>query len=255
VDKGEFAEKAPQYYAVGIAVALIQNKNKGGKTLSDLDSIVETTQYRYFQKPIVVGHATKILLEGGAIEIIEDDFAPTIYKPTQHINKFMADSDIAAFRKFAEVNSWDWIRAAIKSVNDTYDKLKVAPEDFDIAATDSQWEPLPLDREDEKLKAATKAVDDAIKTIEGDNGYAAKVPAEREYVLTRLRAISAAFKERAQIAWPEIKANAIDPLGRVHQEIRTRRSGRCGRRGEKSNHRMVESKLVSIHGLLRSLKR
>jgi hypothetical protein len=215
MDKSEFVDKAPQYYALGIVVALAQNNNKSGKTLADLDAIIESSSYKYFQKQPIVDHALGILVNAGAVEIIEDDFGPEIIKATGSLQKWWKETELPAFRKFAEVVSWDWLKTAIKSVNDTYDRLKVTNDDFSIAVVDSQWEPIPLDRKDEKLQKATAELDKAIKAIESDNGYAASVPGERNYVVSRLKEMSAALKEKAEVVWPEVKANAIDPLGRV----------------------------------------
>ena len=215
MDKQEYVEKAPIYYALGIAVALLANNNKGAKSLADLDQIVEPSTYRYFLKAPVVDQALKILVEADVVEVIPDDFGPTIYRPTPELKSWTAQTNLGPFRKFAEVNSWTWLRSAIRSVNGSYDQLKITPEDFESAVVDSQWEPIPLDRNDEKLQEATKALDNAIQAIEGDNGYAVKVHAEREYVLSRLKSIRATLKEKAQVVWPELRANAIDPLARV----------------------------------------
>ncbi len=54
------------------------------------------------------------------------------------------------------------------------EELGVTPEDW--ANPDSEWEPLPLDRESEELEVAIREVDNSIREIEQSNGYAAQLP-------------------------------------------------------------------------------
>jgi hypothetical protein len=156
-----------------------------------------------------------MLSAAGVIEVIPDDFGPTIIKPKEGLAQWIGETDFAAFRKYSEIKSWSWLRSTIKAVNDSADRLNIEDADFEPAVVDTQWEPIPLDRADQKLQETTRALDDAIESIEGDNGYAANVPAEREYVLSKLKRTSSDLKEKTILYWPEVKANALEPLGRV----------------------------------------
>jgi hypothetical protein len=214
VDKAEFIEKAPQYYALAIAVGLIAGNNKSAKTLVGIDNAIDTS-YRCFQKRSILDHGLKILADADVIEVIPDDFGPAIYKPKESLSQWIVETNLSAFQKYTQIRSMAWVRDAVRSVNETADRLAVEDTDFEPAILDQQWEPIPLDRNDEKLKEVTKALDDAISSIEADNGYAANVPAEREYVLTNLKDFRKAVKEKTELYWPQIKANALAPLGRV----------------------------------------
>jgi hypothetical protein len=104
-------------------------------------------------------------------------------------------------------------------VNEHYTALSVSMDDFKEPPP-SLWEPLPLDRADEGLIAATEALDEAIEKIEMDNGYAANLPGERDYVLQSLKTFRTTLKESAQITGMQIKTFAIDPLNAVIQRFK-----------------------------------
>lgn len=72
-----------------------------------------------------------------------------------------------------------------------------------------------MDRSDEQLLDATAKVDEALTKIAADNGYAANVPGERDYVLQSLKSFSITLKESAQITGMQIKTFALDPLNAV----------------------------------------
>jgi hypothetical protein len=119
------------------------------------------------------------------------------------------------FLKYKQVGTKIWLRSALASVNEQYDHLNVKAADFGRAALEDKWEPIPLDRKDPTLKEATKAVDAVIEAVEADNGYAVHAPSEREYVLSRLKAVSETLKQKAQIHWMDVKTFALEPLGRL----------------------------------------
>ncbi len=121
---------------------------------------------------------------------------------------------IALFRKYNQLANKDWLRSAIRSVNETYDSLQVEPSDFSQDTIEIEWEPIPLDRSNEALIQATEQVQKAINSIEQDNGYAANAPGEREYVLSNLKAFQKAA-EQSEIYWLQIKTFALEPLARV----------------------------------------
>jgi|GEM_PF-6421269 hypothetical protein len=57
------------------------------------------------------------------------------------------------------------------------------------------WQPLSIDRGDEKYIQAVEATEEAIKTIEQDNGFAATEPDERNAVLYTAKGTLDALKE------------------------------------------------------------
>jgi hypothetical protein len=220
MDKGEFVEKAPVYYTLALAVAL--RDLSGPNTVAELDRALasaDPTTIRVLEQPVLVDKAIKILHDANVIQIIEDDFGPTLYKSSvKQLDEWLrgaARDKFPLFQKFYEHQNRVWLLEAVTNVNRTYEQLGVTSSDFDEAKVETQWEPIPLDRSDEKLQAATKAIDDAIENIEADNGYAVHAPGEREYVLSNLKTMSKMLKEQTQIYWMQVKTFGIDPLTRV----------------------------------------
>jgi hypothetical protein len=119
------------------------------------------------------------------------------------------------FKKYREVANKDWLRRAIRSVNETYDSLEIDPKDFSQESVEIQWEPIPLDRSDEASTRVAEDLQNAITSIEQDNGYAANSPGEREYVLSNLKSFQKTVTEKSEIYWLQIKTFALEPLGRV----------------------------------------
>ncbi len=55
------------------------------------------------------------------------------------------------------------------------------------AASENDWEPLAIDRGSEPFKNALQKVDEAIRAIESDNGFAANEPTTRDNILENLK--------------------------------------------------------------------
>jgi hypothetical protein len=78
-----------------------------------------------------------------------------------------------------------------------------------------EWEPLQLERDDPQLKKAIAAVDDTAEKVRSDNGYAANLPEEREYVLDSLSTLSRRLKEASSISLAYLKEFAFAPLAKL----------------------------------------
>jgi hypothetical protein len=215
VDKNEFVRKAPEYYALGIAIAL--SKNSRARTIGAIESAFSSSDYFFFQKTDLVDEAFKILARYGVVSIVADDFGPTMFRAEDRLSDWTKSetNPITLFGKFKELGDVAWLRSAIRKVNDTYDELQIEPADFDQDALDAPWEPIPIERSDQVLAEAMERVQDAIKSIEQDNGYAANAPGERQYVLANLKAFQNTIAEQLEIYWLQIKTFALEPLGRV----------------------------------------
>jgi hypothetical protein len=141
-----------------------------------------------------------------------------MYRASETFEHWLSDSaskKFPLFDKFREIGSdSDWLRAALRKLNKVYGELGITDNDFAVEAED-QWEPIPLDRSDPLLEAATEKLDVAIEAIESDNGYAIHHPGERDHVLAQLKIFADAVKTRTQVYWPQVKTYAIDPLTRV----------------------------------------
>ena len=152
------------------------------------------------------------------IEVLEDDFGPTVYRaaPTL-LDWFYNDphEHLPLFKKYRDISNLGWLHNALEAVNNHYKELDINPSDFADEFIEIGWQPIPLDRADEKLVTATRELDQAIRQIERDNGYAVSFPGERQYVLENLKLASKILKDEGQILVMQIRAYAIDPLGRV----------------------------------------
>jgi hypothetical protein len=216
MDTHEFIQKAPEYYALGIAVTLAERLDI--RTIQAVESrFAPGDQYFYFQKNPLIDEAFRVLARHGVVSLIPDDFGPTIFRPEGHLPDWLRSdtNPIPLFRKYSQIANKDWLKSAIRSVNAAYDNLQVEPLDFSQDNFEIQWEPIPLDRSNEALIQATEEVQKAIKSIEQDNGYAANAPGEREFVLSNLKAFQRALTEHSEIYWLQIRTFALEPLGRV----------------------------------------
>jgi hypothetical protein len=77
---------------------------------------------------------------------------------------------------------------------------------------EAQWEPIPLDRADNKQEAAIKALDKIIEDLRSDNGYASSNPEEKAFVQEGLSATSKRLKEDTQTSWMYIREFALKPI-------------------------------------------
>jgi hypothetical protein len=216
MDKQKFVEEAPAFYTVAIAFALLEGKREV-YTIDQIKEALPVLSRSLIHDPLMEAGLNP-LITAGVVGIAKEAFGPPVYHRLPSLTKEWAYSDacdqIPVFRTFAQVRNWAWLVTALREVNEHYVALSIIPEDFKQAVP-SLWEPLPLDRTDEGLIAATEAVDEAITKIEADNGYAANVPGERDYVLQSLKTFRTTLRESAQITGMQIKTFAIDPLNVV----------------------------------------
>jgi len=175
VDKSEYVEKAPIYYALGIAIGIADEPSTIALSMDQVHSNFSPgSSYGYFRHSTLANTAIKLLHDAGAIEVIVDDFGPILVRSKHDLSSWLrgaAYEKFSLFRKYGEHENREWLKDALRSVNEHYEMLGVTASDFDEAEIETQWEPIPLDRKDEKLQAATEALDTAIKDIEADNGY------------------------------------------------------------------------------------
>ncbi len=214
MDKLEFIEKAPGYYVLAIAVTL----SRLGNELAASATIENTfdADEDYFRRDRLWGAAIVTLLRHGVIEVVPDDFGPTLYRPQPSIDEWLqktAPTLYPWYPKFSAAGD-PWLKAAMRNINNQYALLRLRDEDFD-SAEEAEWEPIPVDLNDPALIEAIKAVDKAVVAIEGDNGYAVHAEGERSYVLASLKDFQRTLKERTVIYARQVKALVVDPLGRV----------------------------------------
>jgi hypothetical protein len=222
MDKRTFIKEAPAFYALAVAVSMIENRHREVFTEGQLANIPhevgEIPTRLSFQHPEVLAAGLSILTGAGVVEMATEAFGPTLYRRTPELTEEWlfgeGGAQIPIFRRYAQIQNLRWLSSALEDVNRRYLELDMSQLDFDEPVGDP-WEPLPLDRTDEALTEATAKVDEAITQIQADNGYAANVPGERDYVVQSLTSFSTTLKESAQITGMQIKTFALDPLNAV----------------------------------------
>jgi hypothetical protein len=215
MEKSDYVEKAPLYYALGIAFTLLRT-GAGYSSLRQLSEVLDPSHPPLFDRSLLAEKATAVLKKAGAVDVMEDDFGPTLYAATDTLRTWIDSAPYAPFVKFhAAGYSTAWIVEAIETVNFAYNQHGLTPDDFEGPDERAQWEPLPLDRSDPILISAQEALETAIGQIEADNGYAVHAPGERSYVLSSLKAVGKALKEEGQITAMYVKTFALEPLARV----------------------------------------
>jgi hypothetical protein len=228
MDKKQFVERAPIYYALAI-VAYFKDTALQVASLGAMEEFYSvpndddpSESYSYIGKYLVLDRAVEWLVQRDVVSEIADDFGPSIFTLTLQADAILtaleADKSLP-FSKYGMLNRpQDWLRHALRSLNNTYDNLEITPADF--KNPDQEWEPLPLDRTDPALQKAIGALDDTIEQVRADNGYNATVPEERNYVLDGLSAVSKRLKEATAVSVPYIQKYALEPLGMIMRRFK-----------------------------------
>ncbi|MGJ5177985.1 hypothetical protein ACQR16_27025 [Bradyrhizobium oligotrophicum] len=208
MDKPSFIKRGPEYYALALALGVMQLRNSLF-TLNQLQFALtrEDEGFRQsFNWPALVNAGMRVLIEADVIEMTREDFGPHLYRCKPLLTwEWIFEGEgrkIPIFARYAEVQNLSWLAEALVDVDHEYSRLALTSDDFEEPVP-SLWEPLPLDRSDENLREVTKKVDEAVSQIAADNGYAANMPGERDYVVQSLRAFSSSRGRRIQPKHPQ----------------------------------------------------
>ena len=222
MDKSRFVEIAPIYYALAIAITL--KGNLWDKPMSEVEILARFTVpdgsgdpesgYCYLSREILFQKAVRWLSEKALIETVEDEFGPPIYAVlnqwTEAYEELKKDRNLPFFKYSSLSDGASWLREALSTLDRTYAELNIQDSDFDNP--NEEWLPLPLDRDDPRLQAAIRALDDTIEHVRADNGYNVNLPGERNYVLEGLTNVSRTLKEASFTSAPYIRKYALEPL-------------------------------------------
>jgi hypothetical protein len=136
------------------------------------------------------------LLAQNMIKIKHDPFGPPIYSKDLDFEpqweKLVEKQDLPFSTYFAAGQNFDWLYAALHSVENTFENLEMTAEDFDNP--DAEWEPIKIDPTEPAVKNAIASLDRIIEEVRSDNGYSATHPQERDFVLEGLQGTLSKFK-------------------------------------------------------------
>jgi hypothetical protein len=193
MDKAEYIERAPAYYALAIAAVL--ERAPGPMTEYKISAHYPKEDHG---APEPQGLLDKGLLWQRAISWLEaremisvkyDRFGPPIYfKAPDFSEKFdelTVDEDLPFAHYHAAGRTDDWLVPALYGVDNAYENLGIKPEDFEYP--DAEWAPLEIDRSDPGVEKAISSLQSVIDEVRADNGYAATLPQERDFVLEGLQ--------------------------------------------------------------------
>jgi hypothetical protein len=212
-------------------------------TLGDQFYDYEATHMAMAQKhPDVVQRASQLIKSGvlfricledfikyGWVDSIDDEFAALFIRKNGRLVEAPASD-----RKFQKLHEKyeslgsakdAWLDSALVSVLDGFeiDELNEILSEISLTksqdeqnaptASDEDWSPIPLDRNDLKQTKAVEALEKIVEELRGDNGYAATNPEEKAYVQDKLLAVTKRLKDETQISWMYLSEFAFKPLG------------------------------------------
>jgi hypothetical protein len=227
MDKAEFIEKAPGYYALAIALAV--KRASSPLTQATIEAIYPVTRTGRFglggRSLLDNGHlwtiAIEFLQQRNMIGIFKDTFGPSIYHVENDFQKGwdeLLSDDRFPFKNFNILGEHeDWLHGALTNVAETFETLDIQPADFENP--EREWEPIPLERNNESLQSAIIALDNTITQVEQSNGYASEHAEERNFVLDNLRMLSQKLKSAGTVSVSYVRTHGLSILKRLQDRF------------------------------------
>lgn len=211
MDKQTFLNLAPEYYMLALYIHTQYPQNyytdvgwQREFTVPDQDAHED---YCYVSNDILRAEAIRLMVEQGAINVIDDHFGPTIWQKTDAmdslINALESSPGNVFFKAKASGDARSWLYAALEKVNAEAVKHNITQADFarttignvTLEATAEvvdptpvdEWAPITIDQTDQVVAEATKKLSAATEAIEQDNGYSIAHPQERDAVVADLK--------------------------------------------------------------------
>ncbi|MDE1987720.1 MAG: hypothetical protein KGJ28_14375 [Alphaproteobacteria bacterium] len=221
MNKSQFVERAPLYYALAVALTFMRRGQSkalslgivcADYTIPDEDDPEEG--YCLLDKQAMLMRAIDWLVEREIVIRIEDDFGDTVYEQSymgvQTFEAACQEPELPFGKYYRVEDGGAWLRSALVNINRKYIELGITPEDF--VTPDAEWEPLPLDRQDPLLQRAVDKLDETVEQVRSDNGYNAIVPEERNFVVQSLTVASETLKKADSTSVPFIRQYVLEPL-------------------------------------------
>jgi hypothetical protein len=217
LEKNEFVDLAPQYYALAIVEATTDGQ---AVTLESVRATFTGGEEENFEEYLQHSELLKrglILAEQlGLVNITRDHFGPDLIQESNdrwsRWEEVTKDPSSPFFRYHLAGRSGGpgWLRRALTSINQTYYSLDMKSDDFDRRS--DGWEPIPLDRDDKELQAAIAAIDATVEGLRVENGYGVEHAEEKAFVSDKLKTVVLRLREDTQISWMYLKEFALKPL-------------------------------------------
>ncbi len=189
MEKAEFVSEAPVYYALAIAAALLTRSTVSKDALWKVYSFENDGETTCLVDPGPDWNAAiDWLLNRRMIRELKGSFGPRLYSREIAFNDTWTSliaSDTLPFNHYNMVeDKTGWLFEALGDVADAYRELKISQVDFD--KPDSEWQPIQIDTAEPEVQLAIEKLSEAVEEIRKDNGYAANLPEERNYVVEGL---------------------------------------------------------------------
>ncbi|MBN9516144.1 MAG: hypothetical protein J0H97_22260 [Alphaproteobacteria bacterium] len=219
MDKTDFIKLAPAYYEAAVLVEVWERD--GYFSLRELQRAYidhdGEDEYSFLQNNTLLGVAIGSLVQQEAMEVVSDPFGPTLYKRgagiAPVIERLQADQSSPFYKSGLAGDRRAWIFAALRSLSSKYLELEI--NDQDLATPDLDWEPIPIDRANEKFLNAEAAVARTVKEVEESNGYASQYPEERATILDSLKALQERLRTAKEISVGYVKAHGVEVLRKL----------------------------------------
>jgi hypothetical protein len=226
MDKAEFIEKAPLYYALAI---LLQFRTSGRSLTRRAISNEYYVQVEGGSQDDITGLvdddnlwdlAVKWLEISNAVVAYRDPFGPPVLTQSDTFESEVTDifASVSPFRTAEESgDARNWTFQALQRVESERVRLGIGPADFIDPERD--WAPLPVERENESLKKAIVALDETITQVEQSNGYASEHPEERNFVLDNLRMLSSKLKSAGTVSMSYVRTHGLNILEKLQHRF------------------------------------
>lgn len=207
IDRSRLIALAPKYYTCALCVFFFRENNDAASynTLKNISGVSHGPTF---------SESLNYLEKNGLITKILDDFGPPIYLRSDKFSEIwqeMREEQGTPYYKWdIDPQGNSWLSAALIEVNKALEEQNITEEDF--SSPDLEWQPIPIDRPDQKLDSAIEAIDQAITEIKQDNGYSANVPGERDLVIDNLTSGISKLKNEDKVSFAYLRRMIIDPL-------------------------------------------
>jgi hypothetical protein len=202
MDKADFIERAPIYYALAIARRLFKVNGSMSRNViarayevENDESHIPNDTYNLLHSNALWKRAIKWLVERDLIAVEADPFGPSVFAKTENFgaNWLTLRATEPLIAKFVALDDGDeWLRDTLRSIFDRYQELGIQESDFDNP--DEEWSPIQLDSADPDVEKVVDTLSETVEAIRQDNGYSAAHPQERDFVLEGLNGTLEKFK-------------------------------------------------------------